>query len=164
MTRRNSRHEPKEVAYLLNPAFVSLVLAKAVTSYEKEKPAGMPFIYAPVVSTISLYPMARSSLTMNTRTKFAVWIDRNPQIQIALAPRMAGMMAIVNEAILFGLHYKILEFNEGNLRIGSEKADRKIESASADIKEIEKSASYLGRWLAGMNSPATVCAMLGVTP
>lgn len=100
MTRRNSRHEPTEVATLLNPALIALLLSRAATGYQGEEPAGMPYIYAPIVATIALYPNARDTLSMNVTTKFVSWATTNSDLRLSLQPKIAGMVPIVNEGLL----------------------------------------------------------------
>jgi len=85
---------------LLNPALIALLLSRAATGYQGEEPAGMPYIYAPIVATIALYPNARDTLSMNVTTKFVSWATTNSDLRLSLQPKIAGMVPIVNEGLL----------------------------------------------------------------
>ncbi len=60
----------------------------------------MPYIYAPIVATIALYPNARDTLSMNVTTKFVSWATTNSDLRLSLQPKIAGMVPIVNEGLL----------------------------------------------------------------
>ena len=164
MTRQNIGSRSPEVAALLNPAFIALLLVRAVRNYFREADAGMPYVYAPIVATISLYPAARETLSMNVSTQFAVWIDRASQIQIVLEEKIVDMVPIVNEGLLFALAHGVLRVEDGVLIPGDVGPANAIRGDTADMEQTQRAAAYLGRWLVRAGSPSTVCAMLGVTP
>lgn len=164
MTRQNIGSRSPEVAALLNPAFITLLLVRAVRSYFREADAGMPYVYAPIVTTISLYPAARETLSMNVSTQFAVWIDRTSQIQVFLQEKIVDMVPIVNEGLLFALAHRVLRVEEGALIPGDAGPANAIRGDTADMEQAQRAAAYLGRWLVRAGNPSTVCAMLGVTP
>lgn len=164
MTRQNIGSRSPEVAALLNPAFIALLLVRAVRGYFREADAGMPYVYAPIVATISLYPAARETLSMNVSTQFAVWIDRASQIQIFLQEKIVDMVPIVNEGLLFALAHGVLGVEDGVLIPGDVGPANAIRGDTTDMEQTQRAAAYLGRWLVRAGSPSTVCAMLGVTP
>ncbi|SEE48132.1 three component ABC system middle component [Jiangella alba] len=164
MTRRGSRHEAPEVSSLLNPALIALVLHRGSTTHRDENGAGLPFVYAPIVSAVSLYPAARATLTMSVATQFTTWIDRNPDIQLLLQPRIAGVVPFVREGLLFALTTDVLRLDSGALIPGAHGPTKTIRGASSDMEAVQRTAAYMGRWLARTGNVSTVCAMLGVTP
>jgi hypothetical protein len=164
VTRRNSRYEPSEVATLLNPALIALLLSRAATGYHAQDPSGMPYIYAPIVATIALYPDARVTLSMNVTTKFTRWAMSNSDLQLSLQPKIAGMVPIVNEGLLFALKHDVLQLSAARLTPGSIGPTKAIKSESSDVAAAERAAAYLGRWLPSAGQPSIVCASLGVTP
>jgi hypothetical protein len=164
VTRQNSSHEPPEVAALLNPALIALLLARAAKGYLNEANVGLPFVYAPIITTISLYPDARETLSMNVTTQFAAWVDRIAQLQISLQSKIVDMVPIVNEGILFALLHDVLKVEGGALVPGGIGPTGAVRGDTEDMEQAQKSAVYLGRWLVRAGSPSTICAMLGVTP
>jgi Family of unknown function (DUF6521) len=164
MTRQNIGSRSPEVAALLNPAFIALLLVRAVRSYVREADTGMPYVYAPIIVTISLYPAARETLSMNVSTQFATWIDRVSQIQVLLEEKIVDMVPIVNEGLLFALVHKVLRVESGTLIPGDVGPANVIRGDTGDMELTQRAAAYLGRWLVRAGNPSTVCAMLGVTP
>ncbi len=163
MSRRNSTHEPPEVAALMNPAIIALVLSRCVTAYEAEGNKPFPFVLSPIVSAISLYPEARTSLTMTVSTHFGSWIERNPSLQTSLQSRILASVPFVQEAILFALSYDVLRIDSGGLRPGTSRPTKSLQGNTPEIIEMQKVARYLGRWFWRTDSPGFICAMLGVT-
>jgi hypothetical protein len=164
MTRQSTRMKSPEVAALFNPAFIALLLVRSARTYHREAEESLPLIYAPIITTISLYPEARSTLSMNVTTKFAAWIDRSAHMQPSLSAKIVDMVPIVNEAILFALLHNVLLLREGGLAPGGTKLANTIRGDTEDAEFAQRVAAYLGRWLPRAGSPATVCAMLGVAP
>jgi Family of unknown function (DUF6521) len=164
MTRQSIRTKSPEVAALFNPALIALLLLRAARTYQLETNEGLPLIYAPIITTISLYPEARSTLSMNVTTKFATWIDRSAYLQSAIKERIVDMVPTVNEGIMFALLYNVLQLREGRLAPGSAGVANTIRADTEDVATAQRVSAYLGRWLPKAGSPATVCAMLGVTP
>jgi hypothetical protein len=143
---------------------IALLLSRATRGYQGEDAAGMPYIYAPIVATVALYPEARVTLSMNVTTKFTSWAMSNGDLQLSLQPKIAGMVPIVNEGLLFALRHDVLEISAARLTSGSRGPTKVIKSESSDVAAAQRAAAYLGRWLASAGQPSTVCAMLGVTP
>jgi Family of unknown function (DUF6521) len=164
MTRRNIRHEPPEISTLLNPGLVALLLSRASSAHTREVQRGLPYVYGPIIVTISLYPEARRTLSMNITTQFATWLVRSTAIQPLLQARIIDMVPLVNEGFLFGLSYRVLRLVGGSIQPGSNGPTATITSDSTDVQQAQRAASYLGRWLARAGNPATVCALLGVVP
>jgi Family of unknown function (DUF6521) len=164
VTRHSMRSEPPEVAALLNPALIALLIIRAADGHDREAGAGLPFIYAPIIATLALYPDVRDTLTMNITTQFVAWIDRSSSIQIHLREKIADMVPIVNEGLIFGLASKVLRIDSGAIVRGDHGPTLGIRAETADMEEAQRAAYYLGRWLVRAGNPAGVCAMLGVAP
>jgi hypothetical protein len=164
MTRANIRRKSPEIAALLNPALISLLLAHATKGYHRETTSGLPFVYAPIVATISLHPNARGTLSMNVTTPFATWIERSAELRVTLQDMIVEMVPIVNEGLLFALSYDVLRIENATLIQGNSGPKGTIRADTSDMEQAQRTAAYLGRWLARAGSPSTVCAMLGVTP
>jgi uncharacterized protein YodC (DUF2158 family) len=164
MTRRNSRHEPPEVSALFNPALISLLLWRAASAHTREAQHGLPYVYGPIVVTISLYPEVRRTLSRNVTTKLATWIVRIDALQPLLRSRIVDMVPLVNEGTLFGLSHNVLRLVGSEIQTGSRGPAATIRGGSSDMEDAQRSAAYLGRWFARAGSPATVCALLGITP
>lgn len=124
----------------------------------------MPYLYAPIVTAIVLYPEARTTLSMRVTTPFTNWITANPDLQLTLPPRISGMLPIVNEGLLFALSHNVIAITGALLSTGSVGPTKAIKSDSTDLTDAQRAAVYLGRWLTRAGPPSTVCGMLGITP
>ena len=164
MTRRNMRHEPPEVAALLNPALIALLIVRAARGHLQEAKSALPLVYAPIIVAISLDPAARSALSMNVATQFAVWIQRNTDIQVTLYDKITGVVPLVNEGLLFALAHGALRFEGSGLVPGNLGPTKAIQSDSFDMDTAQRSAAYIGRWFGRTGNPSIVCALLGITP
>lgn len=164
MTRRSNRHESPEIAALLNPALISLLLIRAARTHFREGNSGLPVVYAPIIVTVALYPDARETLSMNITTPFTTWIDRSAPILVSLQDKIVGMMPIVKEGILFALSHNVLRLERGTLVPGQVGPTNSVRAGTGDVEQAQRAAAYLGRWLVRAGSPSIVCAMLGVTP
>lgn len=164
MTRRNSRHEPPEVASLLNPAFVALLLARACRGHQADSQTGMPYVYSTIIFTMASYSTVRESLPRSVSTKFVNWVTENPPVRASLPMKIAGLVPIVNEGLLFALQNRIVEISNARLFVGPVGPTQTIQGDSTDMIAAQRAATYLGRWLTRAGTPATVCALIGVTP
>jgi ABC-3C biological conflict system middle component len=164
MSRQSIRTRSPEIAALFNPALITLLLVRSTRSYQNEIGESLPLVYAPIIATVSLYPEARSTLSMNVATKFATWIDRSSHLQSLLREKIVDMVPTVNEGVLFALLYNALQLREGGLAPGDVRLANSIRADTEDVATAQRVAAYLGRWLPRAGSPATVCAMLGVAP
>lgn len=164
MTRRNTRYEPPEVAALLNPAFIALLLLRAATACAGETGSALPLIYAPIAVAISAYPEARSTLSYRINTPFIVWVERLGHLRAILQSRIQEFVPVVNEGLLFALAYELLSLNSAGIEPGARKSTSPSIRGTADMRDAQRAAVYLGRWLPRAGRPSTVCALLGVRP
>ncbi|MFI5706338.1 three component ABC system middle component [Kribbella sp. NPDC051620] len=153
-----------ETAALLNPAFIALVLRRAVEGHLEASAAPMPLVLAYPISGIALYPRARDALTNVITTNVTSWISRNPRLRAELPPRMASLVPFVNEGLLFGLRADIVILSDATLTLGGHGPHKSARGDSAEVVVTQRAARYLGRWFSQAGSPATVLALLGVRP
>jgi Family of unknown function (DUF6521) len=164
MTRRNTRYEPPEVTALLNPAFISLLLLRAATACVGETGSALPLVYAPITVAIAAYPEVRSTLSYRINTPFIVWIERVGHLRSILQSRVQEFVPIVNEGLLFALAYEVLRLDGRGIEPGDRKSASQSIRGTADMRDAQRAAVYLGRWLPRAGGAATVCALLGVRP
>jgi hypothetical protein len=161
---RPTRQQPPEVASLLNPAVLALVLSRAAVAHYEVTGRGMHFVLYPIVVTMSLHPPSRAALTMNSATQFTSWIQRNPGLQIGLPELIVDMMPLAREGLLFGLAHDVLRLEQGTIAPGHVGPTKAVRGETSDVQDIQKAAAYLGRWFARSARPSVVCALLGVVP
>lgn len=156
---------PTEVANLLNPAFLAVLIRDAVKDYQKKSGSAMsyslPFIVLPIVLHIS----TREKLPSTTQTALHVWLERTPDVRISFPSRAQRLAPFVREAILFGLQRGIFQINDsGDLADTNKRLGTLPGPESTDHQQCRKQAKFLGRWFAKLNDAETIYTMWGVRP
>ena len=157
---------PTDVANLFNPAFVSMILRRAVDGYNKECGEGMPFEMAFVVVPLVLHENTRESLP-TIATTMQTWIQMNREVAIGFPGRASELVPFAREAIMYGVQRDILKIEvHGRLSAGSKKLAgvTSYQQLSEEIKKIYAKSEFLGRWLTEQSNSTTVFAMLGIKP
>ncbi|MGW5194988.1 three component ABC system middle component [Kribbella sp. NPDC004138] len=153
-----------ETGALLNPAFIALLLRRAVEGHMEASATPMPLVLAYPVSGIALYPPAREALTNVITTNLTSWISRHPRLRAELPPRMTSLVPFVNEGLLFGLRMDIVTLGDAALMLGGCGPHKSVRGGSSEVVAAQRASKYLGRWFSQAGDPATVLALLGVRP
>ncbi|WP_258068246.1 MULTISPECIES: three component ABC system middle component [unclassified Rathayibacter] len=157
----DSRHP--SIATMLNPALITVVLAAAANRYQAEGSSGMPWELSFLVAPMSFHHDTRKALPSRIDSHLPKWVERNPVVLAGLAPRARAMAPHVREGLRYGLRTPTLQIDaEGQLH--GELFGRLPRKNGADVPDMVKAASFLGKWFATVGSSATVFAILGVTP
>jgi hypothetical protein len=161
---------PFEVANLFNPAFVGVLIRKAIEGYSVEVNAGMPLELLFLVVPFSLHPATASRFPRSpTATPLHVWLQReeNRDVLVSFAERASALEPFVREAILFTCERGVLIIDEnGRLGIGTHdlRSITKYRSTGEEVKEAIRLSEFVGRWFALAGTTATVFTLLGVRP
>lgn len=150
-------------AAMLNPALVAAVLATAAQGYQKETGQGMPWSLSFVVAPMVLHQSTRQALPTSTRTHLAVWAGKNPLVRAGFPARAQALVDPVKEATRFGLAHRALTLEAGG-RLHSTYQRPRGYRPPGQLDQMLRKAGLVGRWLAKADNPATVFAVLGVTP
>lgn len=155
---------PKEVAYLLNPAFCGRLLHTAVGEYCKKKHIGFPFPLIYLVLPLVLHAETRK--VINSRTYLTVWVQRNRSLLLNFPDRCKDYVEITNEALEYMLQTCCLALtNNGTLRYN--KIPSKLNKNLCDddeIKEGLRKAQHVARWFVQAGKVENVYVTLGVRP
>lgn len=154
---------PTEVAHLLNPAFLAVLIRDAVKDYQKTDRAAMsyslPFILLPLV----LHRPTREQLPATTATTFHVWLEENAEVRIGFAERAKRLSPFVKEAIMFGLQRGVFQIDEAGDLTDTRKQLRVFSGPEdAEHQQCRKQAKFVGRWFAKFDDPETIYTMWGV--
>lgn len=148
---------------MVNPAFVAIILAAAAEGYRKETGQSMPWSLSFVVVPMVLHLPTRRALPASTRTHLSTWTAKHPIVRAGFPARARELVEPVKEGTRFGLEHGALKLEtEGRLRSAYRK--RRSLGTPAELALILRKASLVGRWLAKVDSPVTVFALLGVAP
>lgn len=144
---------------LLNPALIALTIAHAANGYESASRGPMTWPMAFLIPPIVLHRPTRASLPRDTRTHFATWTSRHPLLVAGFPRRAEAMTELTREGFRLGLRTRQLVLNGGFVI-----ATSLTNPPPGELAQLLKASALIGRWLARLNQPSTVFALLGVTP
>jgi hypothetical protein len=149
-------------ANMLNPALIASVIAVAAYRFEKESGEAMPWELSFLIVPMALHSETRNVSPNRITSNLPHWVEQYPIIQAGLSRRAHGLAPYVREGLRWGLGSASLALDEGHLRANVPGTLPK--SNTAELRAILMTAGFLGRWFSKVASPATVFAVLGVTP
>ncbi|MFE3901247.1 three component ABC system middle component [Streptomyces sp. NPDC059153] len=150
-------------AAMLNPALIAAVLATAAQGHHKESGQGMPWTLSFIVAPMVLHQSTRHALPTSTRTHLAAWAGKNPLMRAGFPARAQALAEPVKEGTRFGLTHRALALDaEGRLHSTYQRP--RGYRPPEQLDQMLRKAGLAGRWLAKADNPATVFAVLGVTP
>jgi hypothetical protein len=158
---------PRELAHLLNPAFLSVLIARASSGYKEEADAAFPFSLAFLTLPLILHRTTRERLPHTTRTRMTAWLQDSPDVRVGFAERTRALVPYAREAIIFALYNGALRLTEsGDIETTSPRLiSRELRGSDMDeANECLRRASFVGRWLARAGSASTVYALWGIRP
>lgn len=158
---------PQDVSNLLNPAFLGILLHKAVKGFKRESDTGMPFELISLVLPFVLHPATRNRLPTKITTTLPTWLQLNRDVLLGLPGRARALLPFTRETLSFLVERGVLIFNDdGRIDMGANKPTN-VTQYQASTKEIAaccKRAEFVGRWLATAGSATTVFILLGIRP
>lgn len=156
---------PAEVAYFYNPAYVGRLLKEFITSYQSEKPEGVPFELIFIAIPLIILKSFRISLPNTTRTQLHNWIQDNTDYKIEFASIVRELSPFIKESLIFLLQRNILLISEnGKLVAGSTRLTKKQAKDTVEILESINKAKFVGKWLAKAGEVTTIYAIWGIRP
>lgn len=157
-----------EEANLFNPAFCSVLLAKAAEQFTKKTQEPLPFALAFLVLPVVLHRNTRAALPGSTITSLLSWVQEHREQLVNFAGRVQASRAITREAILFGTQYETLTIAEsGGIVIGSHRqapTEKRTGLFTEEARDCVDRAGFLGRWFAAAGTPATIYSAWGIVP
>lgn len=149
-----------------NPGFCACVLVAFTTAYTSINVHGpeIPSAYLslPVALSGDLWKTFEGT---NKNTGLLEWLERSPQVQIALADRLNASMSMVTEAIRLGCFSRVLRIDtSARLGLGDQKLKKAALSAlGPESAQVIRRAERLGYWFATAGSTRSVFDMMGLT-
>jgi hypothetical protein len=157
-----------EEANLFNPAFCGALIVKTVEDFAKKENRGLDFALSFLVLPIVLHHGTRQALPGSTLTSLLPWLQENRQQLVDFPDRVRRLKSITQESIMFSMGQDVLAIApDGSLNAGRKKipiTDRSMETFTTEARECVERARFLGRWLAGAGTTATIMAGWGVAP
>lgn len=155
---------PSERDALLNPAFVSLVLAQVCAGYVDRAKRPLPLSLAFVAIPIILHGPTRSELPRQARSKLAPWLDQHPVLRAGFALRARSLRPAVQAGIRAGLRSGVLSLDDAGLHGAPPKHSADGVELSLEVNEILDRAKFVGGWIGLSGPPAGIYALWRVRP
>ena len=155
-----------EEAANLNPAFCGELLARAISEYRRIRELPFPFALTFLLLPIALHKRTRDLLPGNSSAAFVGWIaERKPSLA-ELPDRVARLMPVTREGLLFAIQHSVIRFEQGGLVPGEKRitSRMRVEPSTDDADEARRAAALLGRWFAAQGSSSSIMHGFGVTP
>lgn len=152
---------PKEIAYLLNPAFCGEILYKAIEGYQCHYPV-MPFSLIFFILPLMLYDKTFETFSMKI-SHLSRWIQSKPEILEGFEYRVKDYKQITQEALLFLSKQELIKVCDGGFAIISQ-GKKKIQKSNKYLYHFSDKAYKLGIFLAKAGRTENVYIILGVTP
>lgn len=156
---------PREERYLFNPAFLALLLARSSKGYERERLLPMSIPLAFLSLSITLHRPTRELLPRTVATNLVRWAQENPYVVTVTPTRAGAFVPLFRESLLFAVANKVCSITPGaGLRPAPDFWLPAPRGRTDDMVQCQRSAIFLGRWLARAGPPPTVLALFGVRP
>jgi len=158
---------PQDLANLLNPAYMGILLFRAVVGFTKEAEHGMPYPLLFLVPPFLLHQPTQTRLPKSVVTTLPTWLQDHKDVIVEFGKRSSTLVPYTREAIQFLLQHRIIGLDaEGKVTKGevAPKGVTKYQQTSESIQQSYRRSEFVGKWFARSGSPTTVFALLGVTP
>jgi hypothetical protein len=156
-----------EEANLFNPAFCSMLIAKACKDYSKKGQEPLSFPLAFLILPLIVHPGTRAALPYSTVTSLISWTQERRGDLVEFGAHTRRLLPYTREAIMFGLAHTMLTLDEsGGINIGKSyvaPTEKKTELFTPEVRDCLDRAGFVGRWFAGAGTASTIFSVLGVT-
>lgn len=155
---------PRELRNLFNPAFLGVIMLRAIHEYGNEDGKPMPFSLCLLIPALSLHKDTRDTLKKGIRTYFVKIVDDNPQLLVELPDRLRGLFPYTMDAFGYLLAQDAIVIDENGHITAVEGSVQKTISGTQETQDCQKVARALGRKFAQISDRATVYTTLGIRP
>lgn len=155
---------PFEYRRFYNPAFCAVLLMRAIQEYKNVSGRGMPFSLSFFILPFCLHEDSLNILKPVKRSSFLKVVSDNPELLVGFADRVTSLMPYTLEGLGYAFQSGSFHISkDGSLHI-SKRGVRTAISGSAEVKDCQEIAVYLGRAFARIGSKVTIFTSMGVRP
>ena len=155
---------PRELRNLFNPAFLGVVMLRAIKEFQKEGGKAMPFSLCLLIPALALHKETRETLKMGMRTYFVKIVEDNPKLLVDLTARLQGLFPYTMDALGYLLSQGAIMVDDKGHIAAVDGAIRTTISGTQETIDCQKVARSLGRKFAQISDRATVYVTLGIRP
>jgi hypothetical protein len=156
---------PRDVAYLLNPAFCGEIMRGCIKSYQKTAQRPMPFPLLFLILPIVLHKSTREVMPQTARIRMYSWLQANPQVKVGFAQRARTLLSASKETLVFMMQFGVLTVDNDAMLSAPLKSPKKIRKLkNGEVADCFKRAELLGKWFANSGSSISIYTMWGIKP
>lgn len=158
---------PKEEAYLLNPAYLAIILRRLATGYSKARDGrGLPYPLSLLGAAMVLHGPTRRALPYTTRTSMYLWLRDRADLRLDTPQRAVALSKYVREAVLFGHAHGVISVDATlDLRPVGRITESRVTALETDeMRSVFQAATKVGRWFAIAGDNNTILSLWGVKP
>lgn len=158
---------PKEEAYLLNPAYLAIIVRRLAVGYGKAVDGrGLPYPLSLLGTAMVLHGPTRRALPYTTRTSMYLWLRDRAELRLDTPNRAVALSKYVREAALFGHAHGILSVDANlDLRPAGRITESRVTALeTGEMRSIFQAATKVGRWFAIAGDTNTILSLWGVRP
>jgi hypothetical protein len=154
---------PVEELALFNPAFLAVMLRRAVEEHETRSDGrAMPTVLGFLVAPLTLHGPTRRSLPVTVRSQMGEWIRSHPEASAGLGDRARALQPLVSEGLRLGLQYGLVSADGSGVRPGRLRRRPRGMARTEEVDECIEKAAFLGRWFSEQPDPITTLALWGL--
>jgi hypothetical protein len=127
----------------------------------------MPFEQVVLVLPLVLHRRTRGRLPAGVATVFASWVQDNRDVLVELAPRTETLLPYARESLMFLLSHGMVSLDAASRFRTTDKVMRgrtTYPDIGEQVHECWLKSYFVGRWLAGAGTSATIYTLLGIRP
>ncbi len=160
------KNEPIELINLLNPPFISLIIAVSINSYKKHSKNNFPLIFCFLLVPLILDNKMRKRLPRSISKKMAVWLDQEENRKTFLKIDILDYKPYVKEGIMFGIRNNFLKLDKNSNLISNNSTNKilKFFNKEDEAREILDKSNFFGRWLADSGEIHNILSLWGIQP
>jgi len=157
-------NRPRELRNLFNPAFLGVIMLRAIDEFQNENGKPMPFSLCILIPALSLHKDTRDTLKKGIRTYLVKIVEDNPKLLVELPARLRGLFPYTMDALGYLHAQGAIVIDEHGTITAIDGSIQKTISGTQETQDCQKVARSLGRKFAQISDRATVYTTLGIRP
>ena len=157
-------HRPRELRNLFNPAFLGVIMLRAINGFNNECGRAMPFSLCLLIPALALHKDSREIFKKGMRTYFVKIVEDNPKLLVEFPDRLRGLFPYTMDAMGYLLSQGAIVVDEkGHVKSVSGSLRTSI-AGTQETQDCQKVARSLGRKFAQISDRVTIYTTLGIRP
>jgi hypothetical protein len=150
-----------DFANYFNPGYLGILVYSMTKGYNATNGSMSLALAFPGIA-MALHPDIRKALPRSTATRFSKWLRENPELRTALLSSTQFLVPQVKEAVLTSLRSDWISTENGRLLAAA--SGPPILRSNKTFEGDQKTAAFVGKWLAKVGDDREIYQQIGVRP